>query len=236
VHYFWQENRGLSAARNAGVRETASPWVGFLDADDRWEPRKIELQVKALEADPEAVLCYTGKLLAGPGERRSVVEAFPADRLWPRMRYENNITPSTVVMRRDALATAGGFDEKLRACEDWDLWVRLGPGCRMVAVKDPVTWYRVSEGSMSMDADRMLAAVSRMLATSLPRGLSGLSRWAWLRRAWSAELSRCALSAREVRDRRSRRFLLRSLAAWPSPFFLSWRWKALALEMAREMF
>ena len=232
VRYFWQVNGGLSAARNTGVRETTSPWVGFLDADDRWEPRKIELQVKALEADPEAVFCYTGKLLAGPGDRMSVAEAFPAERLWPRMRYENNITPSTVVMRRDVLEAAGGFDEKLRACEDWDLWVRLGPGCRMVAVKEPVTWFRLSEGSMSMDTDRMLTAVGRMLETSLPKGLSGPSRWAWLRRAWSAELSRCALSARELRDRRSLSLLLRSIAAWPSPFFLSWRWKALVLHAA----
>jgi glycosyltransferase involved in cell wall biosynthesis len=233
VRYFWRPNGGLSAARNTGVQQTTSPWVGFLDADDRWEPRKIELQQKALAANPAAVLCYTGKLVALPDGRRAIADAFPAGRLWPRMRYENNITPSTVIMRRDVLEAAGGFDEKLRACEDWDLWVRLGPQCKMVAVHEPVTWYRMSDSSMSMEIDRMLTAVTRMLETSLPRGLNGFSRWTWLRRAWSAELSRAAISARKLHDPRRLSFLLRSLAVWPSPFFLSWRWKALLLYALR---
>jgi hypothetical protein len=215
------------------VQQTTSPWVGFLDADDRWEPRKIEWQVKALEANPGAVLCYTGKVGFWSDGRRATGNAFPADRLWPRMRYENNITPSTVIMRRDVLEAAGGFDEKLRACEDWDLWVRLGPQCKIVAVREPVTCYYMSDSSMSMEIDRMLTAVSRMLNTSLPKGLSGLSRWAWLRRAWSAELSRAAISARKLHDPRRLSFLLRSLATWPSPFFLSWRWKALLLYALR---
>jgi hypothetical protein len=132
-------------------------------------------------------------------------------------------------MRRDVLQAVGGFDDKLRACEDWDLWVRLGPGCKMVAVEEPVTWYRTSTSSLSMNHEKMLASVARMLQTSLPLGLAGLNRWVWLKRAWSAELSRCAITARSLHDPRDLRLLLRSLATWPSPFFLSWRWKALPL-------
>lgn len=231
IRYFRQKNGGLANARNTGVRETTSPWVGFLDADDRWEPRKLELQVKALQADPEAVLCYTGKLLAGPGELRSVAPAEPVEKNWPKLRYQNTITPSTVIIRRDALEAVGGFDDQLRACEDWDLWVRLGPKCRMVAVDEPVTWYRMTANSLSTNVDRMLTSVERMLKTSLPLGLSGWERWVWLRRAWAAELSRCALSARDARQRRYLSLLLRSLATWPSPFFISWRWKALMLAL-----
>jgi glycosyltransferase involved in cell wall biosynthesis len=229
VKYFYKPNGGLSSARNAGVRETTSPWVGFLDADDRWEPRKIELQVKALEANPDAVFCYTSKILAGPNGPEGFHYAAPPEGNWPRLRYENMITPSTVLMRRDVLEAVGGFDEQLRACEDWDLWVRLGPDCKMVKVDEPVTWYRSSTGSLSMNHEKMLAAVAHMLQTSLPLGLSGLNRWMWLKRAWSAELGRCAITARALHDPRDRRLLLRSLATWPSPLFLTWRWKALPL-------
>ena len=229
VKYFYQPNGGLSSARNTGLRETTSPWVGFLDADDRWEPRKIELQVKALEANPDAVFCYTSKILAGPNGPEGIHHAESPEGNWPRLRYENMITPSTVVIRRDVLEAVGGFDDQLRACEDWDLWVRLGPGCKMVKVDEPVTWYRSSTGSLSMNHERMLSSVARMLQTSLPLGLGGLSRWMWLKRAWSAELARCAVTARTLHDRRDRGLLLRSLATWPSPWFLSWRWKALPL-------
>lgn len=232
VKYFWRPNGGLAAARNSGVQQTTSPWVAFLDADDRWEPNKIELQVKALQAQPQAALCYTGLLMAGP-TGKSVVHAAVADRLWPRLRYENPITPSTVLMRRDVLEQVGGFDERLRACEDWDLWVRLGPACKMVAVDQPVTWYRVSASSLSTNVDRMLGAVAHMLTTSLLKDLDGWSRWAWRQRAWSAELARSGLTARSAHDRRALSLFLRSLMTWPSPFFLIWRWKALVLYLIR---
>ena len=234
VRYFWRPNGGLSSARNAGVRQTTSPWVAFLDADDRWDPRKIELQVKALESKPEAGLCYTGKLLIGPDGVGTVCGVVPANRLWPMLRYANPITPSTVVLRRDLFEKAGGFDERLRACEDWDLWFRLGPQCQMVAVDEPVTLYRVTPTSMSRDTNRMLDALERMLATSLLKDLSGWERWAWRQRAWSAELSRCAITARELRDPQSLSLILRSLATWPSPVFLSWRWKALLVYLFRR--
>lgn len=236
VRYFQRPNGGLSAARNTGVQQTKSPWVAFLDADDKWEPNKIDLQVKALEAHPEAVLCYTGLVMGYPDGGQCVYRAEPADRMWPRLRYENVITPSTVMIRRDVLEEAGGFDEKMNACEDWDLWVRLGPGCKMVSVEEPVTWYRVTPNSMSMNTDRMLTAVSRMLATSLLKGLSGWSRWAWRQRAWSAELSRCAITARSARDPQGALSLLvRSLTTWPSPFFLPRRWKSLLIYLLRPL-
>src|ERR1700722_4973609 len=139
VRYYWRPNGGLSAARNTGVEQTTSPWIAFLDADDRWTPRKIELQVRALEANPQAVLCYTRMVLVSPDGAQQVGELTPPDRLWPILRYANQIAPSTVVMSRDAFLRAGRFDEELKACEDWDLWFRLGRQSEMVAVDEPVT-------------------------------------------------------------------------------------------------
>jgi len=72
-----------------------------------------------------------------------------------------------------------------------------------------------------------------MLTTSLLKDLDGWSRWAWRQRAWSAELSRCAITARSAHHRQAISLFLRSLMAWPSPFFLSWRWKALVVDLIR---
>jgi hypothetical protein len=233
VRYFRQENAGAPSARNAGVRQTSSPWIAFLDADDRWDPRKIELQVKALEANPGAILCYTAVRLFSAEGDGGVLRATPVDRLWPAMRYANGIALSTVMMRRDAFAAAGGFDEKLPPCEDWDLWFRLGPGCPMAAVEEPVTLYRLTPTSISRNIDLMLSAVNRMLATSLLKDLRGWERWSWRRRAWSAELSRSAITARETGDPRALSLLLRSLATWPSPWFLPKRWQSLPVYLLR---
>ena len=233
VRYFWQANSGVSPARNGGVQETTSPWVAFLDADDAWEPRKIERQVKALQANPDAVLCYTGKLFIGPDGPGQVCEAIAADHLWPLLRYQNPITPSTVLMRRDVFEAAGGFDKRFLGCEDWDLWFRLGSQAKMVALNEPLTRYRVTPTGLSMNFDKMLSEVGKMISISLIKDLRGWERGSWRRRAWSAELSRCAISAREVSDPRALPFLLRSLAMWPSPRFLSKRWKSLAVYLFR---
>jgi glycosyltransferase involved in cell wall biosynthesis len=233
VRYYWRPNGGLSAARNTGVEQTTSPWIAFLDADDRWTPRKIELQVRALEANPQAVLCYTRMVLVSPDGAQQVGELTPPDRLWPILRYANQITPSTVVMSRDAFLKAGRFDEELKACEDWDLWFRLGPQSRMVAVDEPVTLYRLTPNSLSSKIDLMLASVERMLAKTLLRDLTGWRRWCWRRRVWSAELWRCAVTAREVRSPRALPLLLRSIATWPLPWFIPMRFKSLLVYLLR---
>ncbi len=172
-------------------------------------------------------------VLVSPDGAQQVGELTPPDRLWPILRYANQITPSTVVMSRDAFLRAGRFDEELKACEDWDLWFRLGRQSEMVAVDEPVTLYRLTPNSLSTKIDLMLASVERMLAKTLLRDLNGWQRWCWRRRVWSAELSRCAVTAREVRSPRALSLLLRSIATWPLPWFIPMRFKSLLVYMLR---
>jgi hypothetical protein len=77
---------------------------------------------------------------------------------------------------------------------------------------NPVTLHQVTPNSRSTTVDLMLCSAERMLATSLLKDLRGCDRWSWGRRTWSAELSRCAIIAREENDSRSLPLLLRSLA------------------------
>jgi len=69
VQYIFQQNQGRAAARNHGMREATGDWIALLDADDWWFPEKIELQLKAAAARPEAVLVYTGIKLSGDRSR-----------------------------------------------------------------------------------------------------------------------------------------------------------------------
>jgi glycosyltransferase involved in cell wall biosynthesis len=234
VRYVRQGNRGLSAARNTGIRATHCEWLAFLDADDWWLPDKVRLQQLELQTSPSAGLCYTGVSYAnaaGEVSRRSPPVAPLA--LWPQLRYRNAIRGggSAVCVRRDLVLDAEGFDESLGACEDWDMWVRLARLTRFVAVNEPVTVVRLAPTSMSSSPERMLANAERILESTLLGSLSGWRRRAWRRRIRSAQLFHASVSAREEGPAREWQFLSRSLRQWPVPWFLPVRYRALLLHL-----
>jgi len=130
VRVIRQTNRGLPAARNAAVRISSGEFLALIDHDDEWLPDKLGRAVAAMSADPTAVLLYSDKIVvneAGEEFRRSEVRPDTAhaptmdemlSRIWP-------ITPSAVVMRRDAFDRAGGFCEELISAEDIHFWLLM---------------------------------------------------------------------------------------------------------------
>jgi glycosyltransferase involved in cell wall biosynthesis len=237
VRYLWRPNGGVSAARNMGIRESTCPWVAILDADDQWEPHKIERQVEAIAVDPLAAFCYTGCVRVYPDGTRVPGLAVPAGKLWPRLRYGNPVNFSSVLMRRDLLLATGGFDEKLKACEDWEFACRMIRAFPIVAVEEPLVVYRVHYDSLSYDLDAMLGAMGPLLEKGPLKNLTGMERWWWRRRCLSAEIYRCALRAREMRlPWKTWALCLRSIATWPFPFFMPYRYKSLLIYTLQPKF
>jgi GT2 family glycosyltransferase len=138
-----ERNRGAAAARNTGVAAAGQPWIALLDSDDEWLPHHLDtlwghrdgrvLAGGAAMRHGELAgdVRYAGTASAGPLELRSPAQiAFP----------ENPLPASGVLVRRDAVVAAGGFDPSLRYAEDFDLWMRVlerGPGVAL-----PVVVYR----------------------------------------------------------------------------------------------
>ena len=127
VRYLWQENRGVSAARNRGVAVSTGGLIAFLDSDDLWAPGKVSAQVAYFETHPDAQACHTDELWIRRGVRVNERRIHRKQGGWqfvaslPRCL----ISPSAVMMRRGLWERLGGFDESLPACEDYDLWLRL---------------------------------------------------------------------------------------------------------------
>jgi glycosyltransferase involved in cell wall biosynthesis len=125
-----QQNRGPSSARNLGMANSCGEYLGFLDADDWWQPELLARMLPPLERNPDCVLAYcdlqladslgrplptalAAKRAADPPTVRDMLDA-----LWP-------IMPSGVLVRRRVLEAVGGFPERLRAFEDVYLWLLL---------------------------------------------------------------------------------------------------------------
>jgi glycosyltransferase involved in cell wall biosynthesis len=205
-----EENRGAAAARNTGVEAAGQPWIALLDSDDEWLPHHLatlwEHRDGRVLAGGAAVrhgerpedIRYAGPTTAGPLELSSPAQiAFP----------ENPLPASGVLVRRDAVLGAGGFDPSLRYAEDFDLWMRVlerGPGVAL-----PVVVYRWNghAGSKSTHRDGPRDAHRRIIRSYA--GRPWWSRHLVERRATVAEWDELRQALRE----RNRRTAARS-AAW----------------------
>jgi glycosyltransferase involved in cell wall biosynthesis len=127
VRYVFQPNRGVSAARNRGVTVSNGELLAFLDSDDLWQPRKLAYQVAFFATRPEARICQTEEIWLRHGVRvnpHNKHRKIGGD-IFARSLQLCLVSPSAVMLRRELFEQAGGFDENLPACEDYDLWLRI---------------------------------------------------------------------------------------------------------------
>lgn len=134
-----QPPTGVSAARNHGVRATAAPWIAFLDADDAWLPRKLEVMAGLL-ARTGAELGYSAFYWHRP-EGTSVWD-YDEPTSYLGLLAGDNVFPTTAMVRRAAFEAAGGFDERRALSEDLDLWLRLTrAGAEVARANEPLARY-----------------------------------------------------------------------------------------------
>lgn len=169
VRYVRQENRGLSVARNVGFQASTGAYIAFLDSDDKLLPEAIELGVQAFRERPESgmVVGYHREFTEAGAETRDDVEQLhtylgrlresaAADPYAALLRGNHMGMPAAVLYRRDVLEASGGFDPGLRACEDYDLYLRIARRYPVHYHASVVALYRKHSGSMSRDPSRML--------------------------------------------------------------------------------
>ena len=161
-----EENRGPAAARNRALGIARGCYVAFLDADDRYLPEKLARQQEVLATRPEVGIVYTGWHFIDEEGRRFGRPAVLREEgtLLPDLLLGNLIHLVAVMVRRDLVAAAGGFDESLRYNEDWDLFLRLSSrGAVWAAVPESLWEYRVHAGQATRQAIAMLADRVRIL-------------------------------------------------------------------------
>lgn len=145
---------GAAGARNVGIKAARGDWIAFLDADDEWLPHKLEKQVAAIRARPDAsfVFCAShefapsGRFLGDTYQGRPVCDD---ENAWKALLACNFVATPTVVARRELLLRLGGFNTTLKVAEDQDMWIRLALEAAPAYVPESLVRVHVRHESLS---------------------------------------------------------------------------------------
>jgi glycosyltransferase involved in cell wall biosynthesis len=167
-----QENQGLAAARNTGMRAATGAVFALLDSDDGWGPTYLAEQMRILDADPRIAIVSGNAVNRGGAQSGQPVRPVPDDRPAPDvleiLRDERAIFIMSV-FRRDVVDRIGGFDERFRTNEDYDFWIRAAlAGFRFARNTAPLAFYRRHGHSLSASESRMVAGILRVFRKTLP--------------------------------------------------------------------
>lgn len=177
-----EERRGLSIARNAGIRASTQEWIAFLDADDWWAPNKLELQWRAIQEFPEAALISCDNYFARNGSitplSEQVVQSRWNDMSETLIRGEHGIliakapgdmlnrfcplSPSALI-RRDVFSVVGFFDEDLRYNDELECFMRIMARYPLAVVELPLLYCRLHDDNRSRNGEGKQIAYIEMV-------------------------------------------------------------------------
>jgi glycosyltransferase involved in cell wall biosynthesis len=146
IKYFFQNNKGQGAARNLGIKNASGNYIAFLDSDDEFFENKLERVISHFEKDKNIGFIYTDAIIIGDylyKKRRSEIVTPYSGGIYIKLLFNNFITTSTVIVKREVLQNCGLFDESdlLRNFEDYDLWLRIAKKYKIEYIPEVLTKY-----------------------------------------------------------------------------------------------
>jgi glycosyltransferase involved in cell wall biosynthesis len=168
-NYIYQQNKGLAAARNIGIRNARGKYIALLDADDWWSPTKLEKQIKVFEGDSEIELVHSNVYVAYE-ENKEKIEPYCMNidynklskkKLFEKILFwEADICVPTIIIKKTLLDKVGYFDEKLSylGCEDREFCLRAFRGSKTFFINDYLAYYLQRKNSMTKDLNKMQKA------------------------------------------------------------------------------
>lgn len=214
ILYLTQANAGPAGARNKAIQHARGEYLAFLDSDDEWYPEHLASQMEMFEEDSEIDLVYSDCLIVTPTSKWRFMQGCPSrgKATFEALAAEHcQIPVSTVVVRKDAILQAGLFDESLKRCDDYDMWLRVAFYGGRIAYSEVVQARLAGSrpGSLGLSNLNMLKACADILdkiSHSLPldESQAGLvhSRAAQIKALYCWEQAKLHLFSRQFEEAR----------------------------------
>jgi len=163
------KNKGLSAARNTGIRVAKGDYMAFQDSDDEWMPEKLEKQIRAFEtASPAVGIVYTGRyrIINNKKDYMPPTKWTPKDSdLFNNLLKANFVAPPTALVRRECFERTGMFDEQFPAFEDWELFLRMSRYYQFKFIHEPLAIIYHQPDSISANQGALIKGLKQLLKT-----------------------------------------------------------------------
>ena len=172
VKYIYQENKGAAVARNTGIENSTGELIGFLDADDLWLPEKLEIQVDYLLRNKDIGLVHSNRIsiyeegtkaIPDPPSTKAIGMCFK------QLFNRNQISTSTVLLRKKCLIQVGGFDERFVRAQDYELWLRISKFYPIGYIDQRLSCYRQHSSNVSRNWEHALLAKVSVIESILDK-------------------------------------------------------------------
>ena len=153
-------NRGVSSARNIGIKSSMAPWIAFLDSDDYWLSEKLHTQMNFIKLNPLVVACQTQEIWMKNGMQVNPKRKHkkPSGNIFKQSLRLCLVSPSCVMLKRSLIEEVGCFDENFPAAEDFDLWLRISCRYPIFLINK---WLVVKEGGHDDQLSRKITGIDR---------------------------------------------------------------------------
>jgi len=171
IKYVEQDNRGLPAALNTGIRASSGEYIAFLDCDDLWMPYKLDMQMVFMKEHPDVGLAH-GNISyidqhGTPFTPDSPYQTDISGNCFPELFMGNRIAVLTVLIKKECVANVGFFDEDFKYADDYDMWLRISRHYPLGHIDKCLAAYRKHPGGISSDIITHNADVLRVLEKTL---------------------------------------------------------------------
>ena len=174
INLICQENKGVSAARNIGIRASSGDWVCFLDSDDEWKKNKLNEQMLAIKKNTNYSFCHSNEEWIKNGKKinqKKKHKKYGGD-IFKECLDMCRISPSSVIINKSVFDDIGFFNEDLVVCEDYELWLRICAHYKVLFVDEPlIIKYGGHEGQLSNSIESIeyyrIKALEYLLSTEM---------------------------------------------------------------------
>ncbi len=183
IKYYFLSDKGVSKARNLGIKNSNCEWVSFLDSDDEWHPKKLEKQINLIKTNSKCKFIHSNEIWYRNGKNLNQLKKHKkkGGNIFKNCLKMCCISPSSVIINKNLFSNYGLFDESFQVCEDYEMWLRMSAKEEIFFLEDKLLIKhgghkdQLSKKFWGMDRFRVYAIEKNLLKNNFSKDQNGLA-------------------------------------------------------------